>query len=77
MKFELDENLSPTLAKDFESSGHEAHSIVAQSLGGQSDDRVIEVCLREQRALTFCGIFDVDAQLARFAQCTKPKEFAR
>lgn len=51
MKFKLDENLSPTLAKHFESSGHEAHSVVAQSLGGQSDERVIEVCLREQRTL--------------------------
>ena len=51
MKFKLDENLSPTLAKHFESSGHEAHSVVAQSLRGQSDERVIEVCLREQRAL--------------------------
>ena len=51
MKFKLDENLSPTLAKDFESSGHEAHSVVAQSLGGQSDERVIDVCMREQRAL--------------------------
>ena len=51
MKFKLDENLSPTLAKHFESSGHEAHSVVAQSLGGQSDDRIIDVCLREQRAL--------------------------
>jgi predicted nuclease of predicted toxin-antitoxin system len=51
VKFKLDENLSPTLAKHFESSGHEAHSVVAQSLGGQSDERVIEVCLRERRAL--------------------------
>jgi predicted nuclease of predicted toxin-antitoxin system len=40
VKFKLDENLSPTLAKYFESSGHEAHSVVPQSLGGQPDERV-------------------------------------
>jgi predicted nuclease of predicted toxin-antitoxin system len=51
VKFKLDENLSPALATHFEASGHEAHSVVAQSLGGQSDERVVEVCLREQRAL--------------------------
>ena len=51
MKFKLDENLSPTLAKHFESSGHEAHSVVTQSLGGQSDERIIDVCAREQRTL--------------------------
>jgi predicted nuclease of predicted toxin-antitoxin system len=39
------------LAPFFTSAGHEAHSVVAQSLGGQSDERVIDVCSREQRAL--------------------------
>jgi predicted nuclease of predicted toxin-antitoxin system len=51
VKFKLDENLSPLLAPLFTSAGHEAHSVVAQSLGGQPDERVIDVCSREQRAL--------------------------
>ena len=51
MKFKLDENLSPLLTPLFASAGHEAHSVVDQSLGGQSDERVIDVCSREQRAL--------------------------
>ena len=49
MKFKLDENLSPLLAPLFTSAGHEAHSVVAQSLGGQPDERIIDVCSREQR----------------------------
>jgi hypothetical protein len=32
-------------------AGHEAHSVVEQSLGGQSDERVIEVCVHERRTL--------------------------
>jgi predicted nuclease of predicted toxin-antitoxin system len=51
VKFKLDENLSPSLATLFASTGHEAHSVVQQALGGQSDERVIDVCAEEQRAL--------------------------
>jgi predicted nuclease of predicted toxin-antitoxin system len=51
VKFKLDENLSPSLAAPFAAATHEAHSVVQQALGGQPDERVIDVCLREQRAL--------------------------
>lgn len=51
MKFKLDENLSAALADLFVAAGHEAHSVVEQALGGQPDDRVIDVCSRERRAL--------------------------
>jgi predicted nuclease of predicted toxin-antitoxin system len=51
VKFKLDENLSPSLAALFATEGHEAHSVVQQSLGGRPDARVIDVCRREQRAL--------------------------
>lgn len=51
MKFKLDENLPQSLAEMFAAAGHDAHSVVQQALGGQSDARVIEVCSREQRAL--------------------------
>ena len=51
MKFKLDENLSPTLAEIFIAVSHDAHSVVAQLRGGQSDDRVIDDCVREGRAL--------------------------
>ena len=51
MKFKLDENLSPSLATLFVTAGHDAHSVVQQALGGQPDERVIDVCRREQRTL--------------------------
>jgi hypothetical protein len=42
LKFKLDENLSPALAGAFAVAGHEAHSILEQSLGGKSDAAAIE-----------------------------------
>jgi predicted nuclease of predicted toxin-antitoxin system len=51
VKFKLDENLSPSLLAIFAAAGHDAHSVVQQALGGQPDDRVINVCSRESRAL--------------------------
>ena len=56
MKFKLVENLSPSLSTQFTAAGHDAHSVVQQSLGGQPDDRVIEVCRHEGRILDFMGI---------------------
>lgn len=49
MRFKLDENLSPSLADMFTAAGHEAHSVAQEGLGGQPDDRIIEVCRGEQR----------------------------
>jgi predicted nuclease of predicted toxin-antitoxin system len=51
MRFKLDENLSPSLATLFVVAGHEAHSVTEQALGGQPDERVIDVCRRESRVL--------------------------
>jgi predicted nuclease of predicted toxin-antitoxin system len=49
--FKLDENLSPSLAELFAAAGHDAHSVVQQALGGRPDERVIEACRHERRAL--------------------------
>lgn len=35
----------------FATAAYEAHSVVQQGLGGQPDERVIDVCSREQRTL--------------------------
>jgi len=51
VKFKLDENLSPSLSALFAEGGYDAHSVVQQALGGQPDERVIDVCSREHRAL--------------------------
>jgi len=57
MKFKLDENLSPSLAILFAPEGHDVHSIIEQSLSGNPDSRVIEVCRMESRCLV---TFDMD-----------------
>jgi predicted nuclease of predicted toxin-antitoxin system len=51
VKFKLDENLSPSLSALFGAADHDAHSVVEQALGGQPDERVIDVCRREHRVL--------------------------
>jgi predicted nuclease of predicted toxin-antitoxin system len=56
VKFKLDENLSPSLAALFAAAAHDAHSVVQQALGGQPDERVIDVCVREKRALVTLGL---------------------
>jgi predicted nuclease of predicted toxin-antitoxin system len=57
VRFKLDENLSPSLVTFFTDAKHDAHSFIDQALSGKSDERVIEVCRREQRALV---TFDLD-----------------
>jgi predicted nuclease of predicted toxin-antitoxin system len=51
VRLKLDENLSPTLAALFAAEGHEAHSVVEQALEGKPDEKVIDVCRSERRAL--------------------------
>ena len=51
MKFKLDENVSPALAAVFTAAGHDAMTVIQQSLGGKPDSQVLEVCERENRAL--------------------------
>jgi predicted nuclease of predicted toxin-antitoxin system len=51
VKFKLDENIPPSLSKPFLAAGHDAHSVLEQSLGGQPDTAVIDACKRESRAL--------------------------
>ncbi len=57
MKFKLDENLSPSLARLFTAAGHDAHSVTEEHLNGQPDERVINACDRELRVLI---MFDLD-----------------
>ena len=74
MKFKIDENLSPSLAAMFEAAGHDAHSVVQQVLGGQPDERIIDVCSREQRALItldldFSNILTTPQRSIRASSC--------
>lgn len=51
MKFKTDENLPEEAAKLLEEAGHDASTILAQSMGGDPDPDVALVCLAEGRAL--------------------------
>jgi predicted nuclease of predicted toxin-antitoxin system len=50
-RLKLDENLPRDAVDLFNSLGHDAVSVVDQSLGGHSDESVAEVCRRELRAV--------------------------
>lgn len=51
MKVKLDENLSPSLASLFAGLTTDIHSVAEQALNGKPDERVIEVCKKEERTL--------------------------
>lgn len=51
MKFKIDENLPPKLARILGSAGHDADTVFDEKLVGSTDQEIIEVCNREKRAL--------------------------
>ena len=51
MKFALDENLPVELVDILQDAGHEAVTVVGQDMGGQSDQKIIDLCQKEKRAL--------------------------
>jgi predicted nuclease of predicted toxin-antitoxin system len=64
MKFKLDENFGVRMQRLFVDAGHDVQTVRRQSLGGASDKRLYEVCLREQRCMV---TLDLDfANVLRF-----------
>ena len=63
MLFKLDENLPASLVRVFELAGHDATSVPAQGLQGESDATVAQVCRQEGRALVTldAGFADIRA----------------
>ncbi|MBF0110847.1 MAG: DUF5615 family PIN-like protein [Magnetococcales bacterium] len=51
MKFKVDENLPAEAASFLRSAGHDALSVLNQSMGGASDGQVFRICQEEQRIL--------------------------
>ncbi|MEO5362975.1 MAG: DUF5615 family PIN-like protein [Magnetococcus sp. DMHC-8] len=51
MKFKTDENLPTEVVALLRRAGHDAMSVVEQSLGGRDDETVFHVCRTEQRIL--------------------------
>ena len=57
MRLKLDENLPVEMAKLLRQAGHDAVTILEQSMGGDLDPDVVAVCRAESRALV---TFDTD-----------------
>jgi predicted nuclease of predicted toxin-antitoxin system len=51
VKFKLDENLDGRLAALLTERGHEADSVVAEGLGGASDEQLFAKCAADRRVL--------------------------
>ena len=51
MRFKVDENLPIEVAELLRSAGHDALTVFDQSLIGAEDQRILEVCQKEQRIL--------------------------
>lgn len=51
MRFKLDENLDPRLALLFEQAGHDAETVLSESLSGAIDDVIFQACKAEGRCL--------------------------
>ena len=51
MKFKLDENLPTDGATLLADDGHDAMTVIDQSLVGETDERLINICTREDRVL--------------------------
>lgn len=51
MRFKLDENLDGRLATLLTDRGHEADSVIAEGLGGASDEHLFRKCSEDRRVL--------------------------
>ncbi len=51
MKFKLDENFSPNFVAVFESYGHQATTVLEESLCASTDVALFEICQTEKRCL--------------------------
>lgn len=51
LRFKLDENLPREAEKTLLERGHDCHSVLSEGLGGSADERLMTVCIREQRIL--------------------------
>ena len=51
MKFKIDQNLPIEAAELLKAAGHDAMTVYQQTLGGASDERIVDVCKDADRIL--------------------------
>ena len=65
MRFKLDENLGRRCQSLFRDTGHDAQTVLQESLSGATDRQIYDACRRERRCLV---TLDLDfADVTRFA----------
>ena len=62
-RFKLDENLPRAAAEVLRSAGHDVDTVLAEGLGGATDQQVSEACQREHRVLVTLDIDFADIRL--------------
>lgn len=51
MRFKLDENLGSSAAKLLKDAGHDVETVQTEKLSGAPDDKIFDICTRENRCL--------------------------
>ncbi len=54
--FKLDENLHPEVAEVLRDHGHDVRTVSGQGLRGTDDERLIQICHEEGRAMMTLGV---------------------
>jgi predicted nuclease of predicted toxin-antitoxin system len=62
LRFKIDENLPEDVVALLRTAGHDASSVVGQSLKGISDSQLLKACLQEQRILVALDLGFADIQ---------------
>jgi predicted nuclease of predicted toxin-antitoxin system len=61
-RFKIDENLPREVQAVLVRSGHDAHSVHDERLGGCADDSILQACVKERRILVTLDLDFADAR---------------
>ncbi|MFZ5904183.1 MAG: DUF5615 family PIN-like protein [Chloroflexota bacterium] len=70
MRFKIDENLPVEAADALHSAGHDAETVHAENLTGETDENIANICQKENRAIITLDLGFADIQ------AYPPKNFA-
>jgi predicted nuclease of predicted toxin-antitoxin system len=69
LRFKFDENMPAEAAELFRNAGHDAATVLDQSLGGQPDPNIAKVCQDEDRVLVTLDLDFADIRAYPPASC--------